>query len=322
MCYIFTVEYKNFRRRLKIINRDKKIAVLCGGTSQEREVSLRSSAAVHEALITAGIANDLIDLQDYHYDYLKEALKDYGTAFIALHGGWGEDGRLQQMLSIMKIYYTGSGEKSSEIAMNKYKSHGIYEYCGLNVPECSLNKYDKKLGNDIVVKPSSGGSTVGITIIHNVTNEKIKAAEKLARESYEGDILFEKYIPGRELTVAVLAEDFVPMALPVIEIKPHEGFYDYQNKYTHGATEYITPAELDPKTYFEVQYAAVKAHYKLGCFSYSRSDFRLTPDGKIYILETNTAPGMTDTSLVPKAAAAVGISMPDLVKRILMTAHT
>ena len=221
----------------------------------------------------------------------------------------------------MKIYYTGSGKTASELAMDKYKSHGVFKYCGLNVPECSLNKYNPKLGDDIVVKPSSGGSTVGITIIHGVTNEKIKEAEKIARENYPGDVMFETYIPGREITVGVIAEDFVPMPLPVIEIKPHEGFYDYQNKYTHGATEYITPAELDADIYFQAQYAAVKAHCKLGCLSYSRSDFRLTPDGKLFILETNTAPGMTDTSLVPKAAQAVGISMPELTRRILETAH-
>ncbi len=221
----------------------------------------------------------------------------------------------------MKIKYTGSDYEASSIAMNKFKSCELFKSAGLRVPEGFLNKYSPELGSSIIVKPCSGGSTVGITIINGVTEKKFNDAVNFAKSNYAGDVLIEKYIPGRELTAAVWEKNNIVEALPVIEIIPHSGFYDYKNKYTAGATDYIVPAKISDEVKNEISDMAVKAHKILKCKSYSRADFRLSPDGKIYILEVNTAPGMTATSLVPKAANAIGISMPEFVKHIVEEAH-
>ncbi len=300
----------------------KNVAVLCGGDGREREVSLRSGKAVCDALVSAGYSAELLDLQ--HMDQ-AEQVKDYDGAFIAMHGDWGEGGQLQAKLEEMGIPYTGSGPRASALAMDKAKACAVFTSAGLNVPEgvllpASFEEIVSRLGRDIVVKPCSGGSTVGITILHDATPEALRNAEESARASYQGDVLVERYIAGRELTCAVWEHSGKVEALPVIEIVPHTGFYDYTNKYTSGATEYIVPAKLDAEISARVQAMAVKAHEALGCSGYSRADFRLAPDGTAYILEVNTAPGMTATSLVPKAANAVGVSMPEFVGKVMSSA--
>jgi len=299
----------------------KKIAVLCGGDGQEREVSLRSGKAVADALNEAGFDAAMIDLKSM--DEI-EKIKNFDGVFIAMHGDWGEGGDLQAKLEAMKIPFTGSGSKASALAMNKIKACELFKANGIKIPDGLVwsgdcEKIFSALGRDIVVKPSSGGSTVGITILKNSTPEDLIKAVKVAQESYEGEVLIEKYIDGREITAAVWEKDGKIEALPLIEIVPHQGFYDYKNKYTKGATEYIVPAKIDEKDAKIISDMAVKAHEVLGCSGYSRSDFRLSKDGA-YILEVNTAPGMTATSLVPKAAAAVGVSMPEFVKMILQMA--
>ena len=299
----------------------KKIAVLCGGDGQEREVSLRSGAAVCTALNEAGFDAAMIDLKSM--DEI-EKIKDFEGVFIAMHGDWGEGGDLQAKLEAMKIPFTGSGSKASALAMNKIKACELFKNNGIKIPDGLVwsgdcEKIFSALGRDIVVKPSSGGSTVGITILKDAANEDLIKAVKVAQESYEGEVLIEKYIDGREITAAVWEKDGKIEALPLIEIVPHQGFYDYKNKYTKGATEYIVPAKIDDKDAKIISDMAVKAHEVLGCSGYSRSDFRLSKDGA-YILEVNTAPGMTATSLVPKAAAAVGVSMPEFVKIIMLKA--
>lgn len=297
----------------------KRVAVLCGGDSREREVSLRSGKAVADALNEAGFYADMIDLLR-----LEEAdrVKGYDGAFIAMHGDWGEDGRLQARLSKMGIPYTGSGPHASALAMDKWEAQKFFAQAGIPVPKSVFlpKNYDdvvREIGRNIVVKPCAGGSTVGVSIIPELTPHNLNDAVNLARESYTGEVIAEEYIPGREITCAVWENDGVTEALPVIEIKPHEGYYDYANKYTKGATEYICPAEIDDETAKRIGDYAVKAHESLGCRAYSRSDFRLTPEGEAYILEVNTAPGMTATSLVPKAAKAKGISMAEFVKAIM-----
>ncbi len=297
----------------------KRVAVLCGGDSREREVSLRSGKAVADALNEAGFYADMIDLLR-----LEEAdrVKGYDGAFIAMHGDWGEDGRLQARLSEMGIPYTGSGPHASALAMDKWEAQKFFAQAGIPVPKSVFlpKNYDdvvREIGRNIVVKPCAGGSTVGVSIIPELTPHNLNDAVNLARESYAGEVIAEEYIAGREITCAVWENDGITEALPVIEIKPHEGYYDYANKYTKGATEYICPAEIDDETAKRIGDYAVKAHESLGCRAYSRSDFRLTPEGEAYILEVNTAPGMTATSLVPKAAKAKGISMAEFVKAIM-----
>ena len=300
------------------------IAVLCGGDGREREVSLRSGQAVSEALNLAGLPAEVLDIRT-----LDEAGKarDYDGAFIAMHGDWGEGGQLQARLEALGVPYTGSGPEASARAMDKWQACSIFRDAGIRVPEGLLLPADyddviARLGRNIVVKPCSGGSTVGISIIHELTPENLRDAENLARASYDGAVMAEEYIAGRELTCAVWENDGRVEALPVIEIVPHSGFYDYTNKYTKGATEYIVPAKISEEIRAVIADYAVRAHEALGCRAYSRADFRVKPDGEVYILEVNTAPGMTATSLVPKAAASVGVSMPEFVKHIMLLKYT
>ena len=296
-----------------------RVAVLCGGDGREREVSLRSGKAVTDALNEAGFYAVMIDLTR-----LEDAdrLEGFDGAFIAMHGDWGEGGQLQAKLSEMGLPYTGSGPHASALAMDKWEAQKLFANAGIPVPKSILlpKSYDevvRELGRDVVVKPCSGGSTVGVSIIHELTPQNLNEALNLARESYAGGVMAEEYIAGREITCAVWENNGRTEALPVIEIRPHEGYYDYTNKYTKGATEYIVPAEIPDDIAAMIGGYAVKAHEALGCRAYSRADFRLTPDGRAYILEENTAPGMTATSLVPKAARAAGVSMSDFVKAIM-----
>lgn len=300
----------------------ERVAVLCGGDGREREVSLRSGKAVAEALNEGGFAAVMVDLTR-----LEDAdrLAGYDGAFIAMHGDWGEGGQLQAKLSEMGLPYTGSGPQASALAMNKWESQRFFERAGIPVPKSIFipKNYDdvvRELGRNIVVKPCAGGSTVGVSIIPELTPQNLNEALSLARESYAGEVMAEEYIAGREITCAVWEKDGKAEALPVIEIKPHEGYYDYTNKYTKGATEYIVPAEIPDDAAKMIGDYAVRAHEVLGCRAYSRSDFRLTPEGRAYILEVNTAPGMTATSLVPKAAKAVGVSMSEFVSAIMRMA--
>ena len=297
----------------------KRVAVLCGGDGREREVSLRSGKAVADALNEAGFYAVMIDLLRLEE---AEKVKGFDGAFIAMHGDWGEGGQLQAKLSEMGIPYTGSDPHASALAMDKWEAQKFFERAGIPVPKSLFlpKNYDevvRELGRNIVVKPCSGGSTVGVSIIPELTPQNLNDALNIARESYAGEVIAETYIPGREITCAVWEKDGVTEALPVIEIKPREGYYDYANKYTKGATEYIVPAELPDDIARKIGDYAVRAHNALGCRGYSRSDFRLNPEGEAYILEVNTAPGMTATSLVPKAANAKGVSMAEFVSAIM-----
>lgn len=306
---------------------NERIAVLCGGDGAEREVSLRSGAAVTSALVEAGYRAEAVDLRS-----LAKARRSlsglFDAAFVAMHGSWGEDGRLEAELEAMGLPYTGSDPNVCDLAMDKGRSCAALRSAGLTVPKGILLPKGRpdpeavraELGDAVVVKPCCGGSTVGITILRHVTADALRAAVDLARKEYGPAVLIEEYIGGRELTAAVWERDGAPEALPVIEIVPHAGFYDYRNKYTAGATEYLVPAPLAPAVAERVADAAVAAHRALGCRDYSRADFRLSEDGTPWILEVNTAPGMTATSLVPKAARAAGLGFPEFVSHLVRAA--
>ena len=245
--------------------------------------------------------------------------------FLGLHGKFGEDGKIQSLLEFRGIKYTGSGVLASALAMDKDISKKILRSAGIKTPDwLSLRKSGfnnpsetdrlimKSTGYPCVVKPNDEGSTVGLTIIQpDVEDIQLKKSVELAFE-YSGKVLIEQYIKGREITVPVIGDE----AFPVIEIRPKGGFYDYEHKYTKGMTEYICPAELSEDVLEKARKYALEAHNLLGCSVYSRIDFILDDKNELYCLEVNTLPGMTDTSLVPKSAAATGMTFRQLIERI------
>ena len=301
-----------------------RIALLLGGPSSEREVSLKTGEAVASALRRRGLDVVEIDVgEDLSrlVDQLKE-VKPH-VVFIALHGTFGEDGVIQGVLEYLGLPYTGSGVLASALAMNKVASKRLFSYHGIPVPRYTIFRKDgwtlpgetplEKLSYPLVVKPAAEGSTIGVSIVKG--EEELDGALEEAYR-YGDTVLVEEFIEGREITVGILGEE----PLPVIEIIPETGFYDYRAKYTPGLTRYEVPAKLPRETAIMVQDMALLAHRALGCRDVSRVDFRLAEDSTPYILEVNTIPGMTETSLLPKAAAAAGISFEELVLRILESA--
>lgn len=304
--------------------KNKKIAVVMGGPSAEREVSLNTGKAILAALLEKGYNAIGLDLQPERFlaDLSENGIE---VVFNAIHGLYGEDGVLQGTLELLGIPYTGSGLMASAMAMDKGISKRLFLSAGIPTPRSVL--YTKKdfspalaekvlaeFSVPVVVKSAAQGSSIGVTIV--------EAAENLSKAileafKYSGHILIEEFIKGRELTVPVWGNDEAE-ALPIIEIRPYSGRYDYHSKYTKGATEYLVPAELDSKTADKVQKAAVEAFEILGCRGIARVDIMLAEDDKPYVLEVNTIPGMTATSLVPKSAAAQGIDFPDLCERLLL----
>ncbi|MFZ3063981.1 MAG: D-alanine--D-alanine ligase [Nitrospirota bacterium] len=299
---------------------EKKIGVLMGGLSAEREVSLKSGDAILKALKDTGYNAAGIDVGRDLADGLKQEKVEF--AFIALHGRYGEDGAVQGMLEIMGIPYTGSGIAASALGMNKIFSKKIFKFHKLPVGQYMiLEKKDLKdwKGKDsslefpAVVKPVSEGSSVGVSI---VSEEKgLKDAFDLAFK-YGNEIIIEKYIKGREIQVGILGK----RALGAIEIIPKRQFYDYEAKYTANMSEHIFPARLPEKVYNEVLELGLKAHRVLGCKGYSRVDLIIDSDNRPFLLELNTLPGMTNVSLLPEIAKGVGIDFNRLVEMILMEA--
>lgn len=285
----------------------KKITVLQGGPSTEREVSLRSGAAVAKALGEAGYDVTSVTVEG------EEVVIPAGTelVFVALHGTFGEDGKLQRILSRLGLPFTGSSEAASRDAFDKVVSKSIFIENGLPTPKSQLvaKLEDLTLPLPVAVKPPCQGSSVGVTLVFNQEQLKVALDDAL---KYGERALVEMLIVGKELTIGILDD----AALPVIEIHPKAGFYDYQNKYTAGATEYLCPAPLDAEVTAAVQRVALRAHQALGCGAYSRVDIMLAEDGQPYLLEINTIPGMTATSLLPKAAKAAGMTFPELCSRI------
>jgi D-alanine-D-alanine ligase len=285
-----------------------RIAVLEGGFSREREVSLRTGQAVAGALRQLGYSVVEVDVVSPSF----EIPPGTGFCFICLHGVFGEDGELQEALETRGIPFSGSSARACRKAFDKIEARKAFQGVGLPVPEGEVLAREgvPTLPLPLVIKPARQGSSVGVTIVG--TKEELGPALELAW-SCDTAVLAERYVPGRELTVAILGEE----ALPIVEIRPKRGFYDYRNKYTPGATEYLCPAPLSPGEAKEIARVALEAHRVLGCEVYSRVDLILDAKGTPWLLEVNTIPGMTETSLFPKAAAAAGISFGELCQRIL-----
>jgi D-alanine-D-alanine ligase len=297
----------------------KKIGVLMGGSSSEREVSLRSGRAMEAALRRRGYRTMGFDVNPSIAVNLKR--EEIEIAVISLHGRGGEDGAIQGLLEVMGIPYTGSGIAASAIGMNKVLTKRLLDYHTLPTPRYAVirgtgqERTSLPLGFElpVVLKPACEGSTIGVSIVRE-TRDFSPALERAL--SYGPVVLIEDYIDGQEATVGILDEE----ALPVVEIVPKEDFYNYDAKYTPGKTEYILPARIPEATYREVQQLAVKVHQAIGCEGYSRVDMRLDRKFRPFVLEINTLPGMTETSLLPKAAQDAGIGYDDLVEKILASA--
>ena len=296
----------------------KKIGVLMGGLSAEREVSLKSGAAVHQALVARGFEAVAIDVgRDLGKVLAREAVE---IAFICLHGRLGEDGAVQGLLETMGIPYTGSGVLASALAMNKIFAKTVFQASGLTVAPYRVLRRGETLdlgtlgfSLPLVVKPSQEGSSVGVSIVKDEAGIGPAMAEAFR---YDEEILVEQFIKGREIQVGILDE----RALGAIEIVPKKEFYDFEAKYTDGMAEHILPAPLPGPLYRKVLGEGEKAHRCLGCAGYSRVDFLVTAEGDCFILEVNTLPGMTALSLLPEIAGGAGIGFEELVERIVLAA--
>lgn len=299
----------------------KRIGVLMGGMSSEREVSLNSGKAILKALQDKGYDAVAIDVGRDAAERIRAA--GIGVAFNGLHGKYGEDGAVQGLLDILGVPYTGSGVLASAMGMDKIVSKTLFRAAGLRVGTFRVvNKGDRsglaaameEIGLPLVVKPSAEGSSVGVSVVREPG--AFTAAAELAFR-YDARILVETYIPGMEVQVGILGE----RALGAIEIVPQrDGFYSYQAKYEAGGSRHFYPARVPETVYKRTLDAGMLAHRVLGCSGYSRVDFIIDGNGEPFILEVNTLPGMTATSLLPEIAQGAGIAFPDLVEDILRTA--
>ncbi|MDR2192174.1 MAG: D-alanine--D-alanine ligase [Endomicrobium sp.] len=295
--------------------KNKKIGVLYGGTSSEREISLKSGAAVLKALKSLRINACGIDFDKNAAQTIKREKID--AAFIVLHGKCGEDGTVQGLLETLCIPYAGSGVLASAASMDKNISKILFKSAGLLTPDWfvlrKLEPFPEKINYPVVVKPSRQGSAIGVSIVKS-KKDFAKAVKEAFK--YDGEIIVEQFIKGKEITAGVLNAT----ALPVVEIVPKGKFYDFKSKYQIGGSRHIIPARIDGGIYKEAQSAAVKIFKTFNCRAVCRVDMIIGKDGKIWILENNTIPGMTETSLLPDAAKAAGLSFEELVLEILKTA--
>jgi D-alanine-D-alanine ligase len=302
-----------------------RLALIAGGKSSEREVSLKSAAQVFESL-----NHDKYDIR--RYDPLTDLAKlvqdapSLTAALIIMHGRGGEDGAMQGLLDLLEVPYQGSGVLASALAMNKELSKIVYESAGLVVPETlffprtqapSPEEIQDRLGLPVVIKPVTEGSSIGVTVARTLAE---LAAGLEAAFAYDPRVLVEEFIQGSEVTGGVLGNRN-PQALPLVEIVPSERytFFDYEAKYQPGATREICPARLNPELTAKAQQCALKAHQALGCRGYSRTDM-IVRDREVYVLETNTIPGMTATSLFPQAAKAAGLDFTPLLDELIRLA--
>lgn len=304
-----------------------RIGVLMGGHSSEREVSLRTGNAVHRALSRRGYDVVTIDVGPSLPRDLQE--QKIALAFLALHGPGGEDGAIQGFLETIGMPYSGSGIHASAVGMQKVTTKTILAAHGIPVPAGMVIKRGAQVSTvkalraarlrwPVVVKPASEGSTIGVTIVKKPAqwNDALALAHKYDREA-----MVEAYIPGHEVTVSLLGrEGEEPLVLPAVEIVAPGGFYDFSAKYEKGKTQYLCPAPLSTTIAKRIRVLARRTYELLGCAGAARVDFRITPRGRPYVLEINTVPGMTETSLLPMAAAQAGIGYEELTERILESA--
>lgn len=305
--------------------RDKRVAVLAGGQSGEREVSFRSGQGVMEALKAAGIDAVMLDPQADLAAQLSRAEAD--VAFNALHGGAGENGVVQGVLEMAGIPYTGCGVLASALTMDKPLTQAVLQQNGLPVPEhvvlsthsspADLETAVTRIGVPLVTKPPAEGSSLGVEICHD-EQRALAAVRELIR--HYGRVLIEKFIAGTEITVGVLGWHERTRPLPVLEIVPHREFYDYEAKYTRGMTDLICPARISEQAAAEARQLALAAHLLTGCHGISRCDMHLDEQGQVWVHEINSMPGLTETSDVPHEAIADGMSYQDLTLEILASA--
>ncbi|MDW7709750.1 MAG: D-alanine--D-alanine ligase [Deferrisomatales bacterium] len=290
-----------------------RVAVLMGGRSAEREVSLRTGAAVAEAL--RGRNREVLEVDGGPDLAVRLAELRPDAAFVALHGRWGEDGTVQGLLEMLGIPYTGSGVLASALAMDKGMSKVVFRALGVPTPDFQvlgpgMSGREVEIPAPLVAKPVREGSTIGVA----VAREPAEVPEAVAfARGHGSQVLVERFVEGREVTLGVL--DGAP--LPLVEIVPDKGFYDYEAKYTPGHTRYLCPAPLDPRETEEAVRAGCEAYRVLGCAGAARVDLMIDRRGRPWVLEVNTVPGMTPTSLLPKAAEAAGLSFAELAERIL-----
>jgi D-alanine-D-alanine ligase len=297
-----------------MITLPKKIAVLMGGPGSERDVSLATGRGVVKALRSLGSEVSEVDVKGADFDLPA----DIELAFLTIHGTFGEDGQLQQILEDRGVPYTGEDVAGSALAFDKIRSKEVFRQQGVPTPHWQTINVGQRptIPIPVVIKAPRQGSTVGVHIIRN--EREIDAAIADA-STYDRELLVEKFIPGRELTIGILGDQ----VLPIIEIIPKGGFYDFTNKYPFlnptagGAAEHVCPAKIDPEKTTEIQQLALRAFRALGLKVYARVDVLLPDDGAATVLEANTIPGMTEASLLPEAAAVAGISYPELCARII-----
>jgi len=302
---------------------DKRIGVLMGGISAEREISLRSGTAIYSALKGSGYNAVAIDVGPDICNVLNR--EEIEVVFLALHGGQGENGSIQGMLEVLGIPYTGSGVLASALAMDKEASKKIFLYHNIPVPPfVVLSKEQITKSSSFVsrpsslveftlpwvVKPATEGSSVGVSIVRDETNLE-QALE--TSYSYGARVIIEKYIAGKEVHIGILNG----RVLGGVEVRPSLEFYNYEAKYTAGRTEYVLPPEIDSKAYEMAKAAAISAHIALGCKGATRVDLRVDTEGNPYVLEVNTIPGMTEMSLLPKIASLAGFDFPALIGEII-----
>jgi D-alanine-D-alanine ligase len=298
----------------------KKTGVMMGGFSREREISLKTGKAILKALTEKGYTATPIDVGD---DIAEKLVKEkIECAFLALHGRFGEDGTIQGMLELMRIPYTGSGVLASALAMHKIMSKKFFRCEKIPTPRFEVFQREEikkdllkkiSLPLPVVVKPAREGSTIGVSIVQK--DEELGPALKRAGE-YDEEILVEEFMKGKEITVGILEN----IPLPVIEIAPKSGFYDYHSKYTKGETQYILPARIPREKYLYAQEISRRAFQELDCSGVARVDLMTDENENPFVIDINTMPGMTETSLLPMAANYAGIPFEDLVERILLGA--
>ena len=312
-----------------MISKKTKIAVVMGGPSTEVEISRKTGTAIYQAL--SGLGYNVIPMElnpkTIMHDLVEGGIE---VVFNALHGLYGEDGRIQSILESMGIPYTGSGVLASAVAMDKSATKRYLDFEGISTPKFLLfnRRYDSveevkkkvvsEIGIPLVVKAASQGSSIGVEIVKDAQNltEKIAACFE-----YGENLVVEEYIEGKELTCAVMERDGKPYALPMIWIEPHVGFYDFRNKYTKGCTTYHCPAPIGEELTAKARDLALRTYKSLGLRGVARIDMIMDKKDEIFVFEANTVPGMTETSLVPKMAAAAGIGFPALCEMILLSAR-
>jgi D-alanine-D-alanine ligase len=292
-----------------------KVAVLMGGIAAEREVSLRSGQAVCDALQRAGVDATALDVT--RLEQLVEIARDYDRAFIALHGRWGEDGQVQAILKSLNMPFTGSDMAASAIAMDKLRTKWLWRGAGLSTPNFIHVSQNRPLDLDgfnldfpLIVKPCHEGSSIGMRKVYNL--DELQQAVSFAQE-YDSEVLIEQWITGREFTVAVLNGQ----VLPTIELKTSHDFYDYSAKYQSNDTQYICPCEIDCELQTQIDRLVLQGFDVVGAKGWGRMDLMVDDKHQAWLIELNTVPGMTDHSLVPKAARVAGIEFEQLVVEIL-----